>query len=148
VKLARPLPELVESYRRTDYVVARPRIRLRIGARSARLARLLERRCLHSWAFVTAWNPGSFPHPRAANRARDRELRRVLQRRGLTALRATARPRLAGWMNEAGWLVLGIARGEALALGRRFGQVAVVSGTRGRRARLVLCAARRARSEG
>ena len=43
------------------------------------------------------------------------------------------------WQPEESALILGISRGEAVKLGRRFGQLAIVAGRCGRSARLIPC---------
>ena len=43
------------------------------------------------------------------------------------------------WTPELSLLVLGISRGKAVALGREFGQAAIVVGKRGERGELVWC---------
>lgn len=71
-------------------------------------------------AAVSAWNPGSRPLSRGANRDRDAALRRVLRAQGVPHRRC--RGRLGAWCEE-GWLVPDDRR-VVLPLLRAFGQLA------------------------
>ncbi|WP_235910280.1 DUF3293 domain-containing protein [Deinococcus kurensis] len=83
------------------------------------------------WAILTAWNPGAQPTSADLNRARQAQL---------TAEAQSWAP-LPGWNGEGAWredtvILRGVPLPEAVRLGRRFGQAAVVWGV-GRRAALV-----------
>jgi hypothetical protein len=137
---------LLCAYRATDFVVFRPRLTIRIGRRCPRLDRLLASQHVGSWAFVTAWNPGSRPLSRKANDMRHRRLLRVLDdwKRQLPDgrrawLPGVGRPHDETWSPEVSVLVLGMSVADARKFGRRFGQVAVITGSRERAARLTTC---------
>lgn len=127
---------LRDAYLRTDYVVESPRAVIRVGATNRRLDAWLERAGHRNWAFITAWNPRSTPLRRAANEARQRRLVAELRKRGLSFRRGIGRPHARGWTAEPSLLVLGIPAREALALASRFDQHAILTGVRGRAARL------------
>jgi putative PIN family toxin of toxin-antitoxin system len=127
-------PQLIEAYEKALYSVENGPV-LRIGERSAALERLLEEHGAHTAAFVTAANPRGEPQSQAANE------------RAMTALRDSLKwPWLAGegrdpqgrWSAEPSVLVLGIERAHAEALGRRFGQNAIVFVEKGGAPELVL----------
>ncbi len=91
-----------------------------------------------SWAFITAWNPGSRRLSRPENEQRQKALVKQL----------SGRYRLfpgAGigddekWPPELSLLVLGIPREEALALARAWGQFAILLGARGQVAEVTMC---------
>jgi len=67
---------LIDAYGRTAFVADMPRGRLtlRVGARSPELDDLLLKAAALSWAFVTAWNPGSVRVSDLENRRRSGEL--------------------------------------------------------------------------
>ena len=140
-KERRAIQVLIRSYRNTDYVVDTPRIVIRVGMKSARLDRLLEQHAAKSWAFITAWNPGSRPPSRAKNAARNRDLLALLRGRDYIVLHGIGRPRSRAWTPEASFLVLDLSVADALLLGAEFGQVAVVTGRRRGVASLRLCGA-------
>lgn len=140
----RPDPALEAAYRATAYLVHLPGSRpvaIRIGAPLPDTLALLAKDA--PWAFLTAWNPGSVPHPRAANEAAMLSL--------LAELRLEARLRLwhgtgqpdgsAGspWHPEPSVWVVGLQRAEAVLLAARYGQRAIVAGNPGDPARLLWC---------
>ena len=129
-------------YRATTYrvfVASDAAIDIRIGERSPRLDALLSKHGCNAWVFVTAWNPGSQPLQRAENEGRQSELLALLCERGLQWLAGSGVPPDAAWHAEDSVLVLGIDSDEGVAIGRRFGQVAIVAGTVGCPAELVYC---------
>jgi hypothetical protein len=116
------------AYRSTTYVAGE--IRIRIGEDPHLDA--------PSWAFVTAENPRSEPHAPQRNAARMRALSEDL--RAFRTLRGRGEPPPGStWTAEESFLVLGIDRAAAIALGRKYGQNAIVFGERGRPAELIEC---------
>jgi hypothetical protein len=138
-------PDLLAAYVQTTYwVSSQPQpIGLRIGQKSALLARLLAARQVSQWAFVTAWNPRSQLRSDWYNIGRENALLREVCRRGLQWLPGLAAGDGSDWPAEPAMLVLGMSRPEARRLGRRFRQNAVVVGERGGVAQLVWCELRR-----
>jgi hypothetical protein len=135
-------PELDAAYRATAYTADTPDgpLSLRIGVVSAALDRLLAARGASTWTYVTAYNPGSVPCADAENEARQRELCATVMRSGHCFFEGAGVGE--GWPPEASLLILGMEEAEAVSLGRRFGQLAVVVGERGGPARLVWTAPR------
>lgn len=134
--------KLDDVYRATTYRVHAPgarRIDLRIGERSAALDGLLEERRATSWAFMTAWNPGSRPLPEAENARRQAGLLALLRERGFEWLAGSGIPAGGDWQPEESVLVLDVDREDAVAIARAFGQAAIVWGVRGGAAELVYC---------
>jgi hypothetical protein len=132
--------DLLEAYRKTRYEAQTPggKIVLRHGAHSPELDRILDAR-FPGWAFITAWNPGS--NPRLSideNRRRQKELEAALSPRYRT-FPGKGVGDDGRWPAEESVLVLGISRGEALAVGRQFGQLAIVAGRLGEPAVVVAC---------
>jgi len=110
---------------------------VRIGFPNHSLDRALAAHGVSRWAFITAWNPRSERKAHWFNTARHLTLLRTLRRAGLVWVTAVAQSDAPDWPVEAGVLVLGLARGRARRLGRRFRQNAVVVGRRGAPAELV-----------
>ena len=126
------------AYRATSYVVDGPdgAFALRVGETSLQLDELLTRYGKRHWAFVTACNPGSVPLSADENRGRAEELTRVVSEAGYP-FRTGRGVGDGDWLPEESLLVLGIAAEDAAALGRRFGQNAILLGEAGGPARLV-----------
>lgn len=121
------------AYVDTTYrvLVNRKPIDVRIGAANAALDRLLEACDAQNWAFVSAHNPRSQPLPAADNARRDARLKALLDGQESEYLDAIALPDDPGWPPETGVFIIGMDDRAAAALGKRFGQLAVVCGVRG-----------------
>ena len=132
---------LLEAYRCTTYRLAAPGgyIDIRIGRRHPRLDVLLSALSVTEWAFITAWNPGSNLGSTAQNTAAQVELERIVREGGHAFYPGEGIPDLAGWAPERSLWIAGVARAAAVELGRRFGQKAIVVGSSGASAELLLC---------
>jgi len=121
------IPEdLIEAYESADYVVfAEPELVLKIGEPSARLDALLETEQSSTAAFVTAANPRSEKKSAAQNAAALAVLDQVIAAAGYPWRAGEGREPDGSW-REPSRLVIGIYRENAEALGRLFGQNAVV----------------------
>jgi hypothetical protein len=130
--------ELIEAYRDSDYVVfLEPHLVLRVGEPSERLDRLLEVHGAATAAFVTAANPHSRRKSAAENAEAMAALEGMLEAAGYPRYPGEGRNEERTW-REPSVLAVGIYRDNAMALGRLFGQNAVVFIEKGRPAELVL----------
>lgn len=129
---------LKKAYETTDYRVGDV-FTIRCGETTPPLDDLLSAGGHDSWAFLTAWNPGSIRHDDADNRRRMIDLSARIALLGLATLEGEGVGTEGEWPPEPSLLVLGLGVPEALALGREYGQVAIVVGRRGEPARLVFC---------
>jgi hypothetical protein len=134
---------LFEAYRRTIYYADTPigRLALRIGECEAQLDRLLAEHGSRTWAFLTAFNPGSQPLSIAENQWRQALLDDELRAGGWTCFPGEGVGASGDWPPEASTLVLGIGEGAAKRLGKKFGQNAIVVGCLGQPAELVVLGA-------
>jgi hypothetical protein len=132
---------LWDAYRRTTYLAHTPDgdIRINPGRRSPALDRLLKERRLREWAYLTACNPASRRLPEEENVGRQRELVAAVRDLRLAFLEGEGIGADTDWPAEPSILILGIESDAARALGRRFGQLAIVVGRAGQPARLVAC---------
>lgn len=126
-------PQLIAAYEEALYAVQG--VVLRIGERSAGLDALLEVEGVASAAFLTAANPRGEQRSHAANEAAMQVLRASLSR---PHLEGEGRDPQGRWPAEPSVLVIGIARSQAEALGRKFEQNAIVFVDKGGAAELVL----------
>jgi len=119
--------DLIEAYRTALYRVtgtAAPFV-LRVGRHSAELEALHGRHGVDCSAFLTAWNPASQPTSSSDNEAAEARMTAELQRRGYAWFPGVGEDPSGEW-REASVLVLGLARAEAEAFGRTYGQNAIV----------------------
>ena len=133
-------PDLIAAYEAADYVVfAEPELVLKIGEPSRRLDALLESEHASTAAFVTAANPRSEKKSAADNAAALAVLDQVIAAAGYPWRAAEGREPDGSW-REPSRLVIGIYRGNAEALGRLFGQNAIVFVEKGRAPELLVLA--------
>jgi putative PIN family toxin of toxin-antitoxin system len=128
---------LLLAYEMSEYIVFEPKLAFRIGEPNEALDELLESHGERTAAFVTASNPRSKPHSKEENQAANARLlesQRLLCR---TWLAGEGRSPDASWAEQS-FLILGIPLAEAEALGRAYGQNAIVFCEKGRPPDLVL----------
>lgn len=109
---------------------------IRCGCITESLDRLLDVAGSVTWAFVSAANPGSVQLDPSENLRRHEALLSHLRRYALPCHIGVGIGDDGSWPAEESVLVLGLDETAAVALGRTFGQRAVVVGERGRPARL------------
>ena len=118
--------KLIEAYENADYVVfAEPQFVLKIGEPSSRLDALLEHEGATTAAFLTAANPRSKPRSPAQNASALSALDQLVAAAGYPWRAGEGREPDGSWV-EPSRLVIGIYRENAEALGRLFGQNAIV----------------------
>ena len=119
-------PKLMDAYREADYVVfAEPEFELKIGEPSSRLDALLEEEGATTAAFLTAANPRSKPQSAAQNALALSALDQLVAAAGYPWRAGEGREPDGSWV-EPSRLIIGIYRENAEALGRLFGQNAIV----------------------
>lgn len=134
--------ELDRFYRSTRYLVRTDGgsdITFSIDVNSSEVDDLAASAGADSWAFMTAWNPGSNPLPADENSRRQEDLMQILNDRGLKFLPGSTEDPEEKWDSEESLLVFGIDRGDAVELARSFGQNAIVFGRIGDPTQLVWC---------
>jgi hypothetical protein len=119
---------LIASYRAADYRAGSDSaaIILRIDQYSESLAQLLAASGRQCAVFITACNPGSQPQSRVTNRAADARLRAELSRHTDQIIEGASSDPSGIWPAEPSLLALGVELDVAQALGRQFGQNAIV----------------------
>ena len=131
-------PDLLAAYEDSDYVVYdKPELVLKIGVPSPRLDALLEKELAPCAAFVTAANPRSKPRTQEENAEALAGLDQLLAASGYPSRKGEGREANGSWV-EPSRLVIGITRENAEALGRLFGQNAIVFIEKGRAPELVV----------
>lgn len=130
---------LEAAYRATSYEVDGPHARftIRVGEISREADALAADHHAGTWAYITAYNPGSVPASAEQNGARQRELEQAVVQAGYRFFRGEGKGNDGAWPAEPSLLILAVAEEEAAALARRFGQAAFVFAERGTAARLV-----------
>ena len=135
------MADLDAAYRGTSYLIDAPEapIAIRVDETSAELDALLERFDVRTWAFITAYNPYSEQRDAGENQERHRMLLEAVRERGLHSFPSRGVDDDGTWPTERGLLILGIERDDALGLGRRLEQNAILVGVAGSPAELLFC---------
>jgi hypothetical protein len=124
--------DLIQAFRETHYKVysspdsAEVAFTLRIDQPCADLRTAHRLRRVDCSAYITACNPNSQSLTAADNAERQQDLSRELRTRGLAFDSGVGQHPNNGWEGEPSFLVYGLDLEAAKALGRRFGQVAIV----------------------
>ena len=131
--------ELFSAYRATTFCADTPagQLRIRIDKQHPELDVLLDDHGMASWAYITAWNPRSQDTEQGENEANQAALLRDLT--GYAVFTGEGVGADGDWPPEPSLLVLGLVEADALALGRQYGQNAILVGLRGEVARLLNC---------
>jgi hypothetical protein len=133
--------QLLAAYEGADYVVlTKPELVLRIGEPSPRLDALLEGAGAGTAAFLTAANPNSEARSAKENAPGIAALDGMVAAAGYPRQRAEGRDPAGRWPAEPALLVLGIYLANAQALGRLFGQNAIVFIEKGGAPKLIILA--------
>src|SRR5262245_19304345 len=124
---------LLAAYQTTSFEADTPKghLSLRVGHRCLALDALLTDHAVSTWAYVTAYNAGSMRVSDEDNAARHRELEAAVAALGLTSYPGKGVADDGQWPPERSLLILGIARDDAMRLGRQFGELAIVCGELG-----------------
>ena len=119
-------PETLEAYRTADYVVFADRtVVMRIGEANAELDALISAEGAATAAFVTAANPRGEKRSDEENGVANAALQSFVAAAGYPHFWGEGRDPFGGWA-EPSFLVIGIYRANAEALGQLFEQNAIV----------------------
>ena len=111
---------------------------IQIDTTCPELDAILEAHDLENWAYLTAFNPQGCCAPDAYNREAQHRLEYEINERQLTWHPGSTEAEHGDWPPESSCLILGIDQEDAIELGRRYGQAAIVTGHRGAKAKLVI----------
>jgi hypothetical protein len=118
--------DLRAAYLATDFTFEAEgqRYTLRIGEPNPEVRLLLARQSVQGAAFITACNPASLQLGEVHNKLAMRSLRRTLYAH--TVFDGAGQDRTGDWPPEPSLMLLGVSQQYAEALGRRYGQYAIV----------------------
>lgn len=117
---------LVEAYLRTTYRLLSPPFEIRIGAKNVVFEKWLKKQNAKTYAFVTAWNPRSKLLSEEENRLKNKDLEADLKKASRLVLPASNVPDAGDWPSEESFFVLDISPEEAICLGKKYEQNAIV----------------------
>lgn len=127
---------LLHAYLTSVYHVTDLTLTIRISQLHPDLDKLLERHACITWTFITAYNPASQILPEEQNITRHQMLVEDLaEYKCFEGYGVGTDPQ---WKPERSLLVLGIDQDAAIAIGKKYGQNAIVVGSAGEVATLIL----------
>jgi hypothetical protein len=119
-------PELLDAYRNAEYVVfADPHIVIRVGEKNAQVESLIRAEGATTAAFVTAANPRGESRSDMENGVANAALQNFVAAAGYPHFWGEGRDPRGTWA-EPSFLIIGIYRANAEALGQLFEQNAIV----------------------
>jgi hypothetical protein len=129
-KLAKTDTALKMAYEQAIYEVyhGQETIVIHIGEYCRALDHLIAKCDCSAWALITAANPYSQLLSQLENQRRHQKLIEHLHEQSWSLLDALGKDRTGVWTPEPSLLILGIDRFQAIALGRKFEQNAIVYG--------------------
>jgi len=120
-------PNLIASYQSANYhVYATPAFTLNIGIASQCLKALFQSAHVKSACFLTAFNPHSQLLSEEENKLRNDQLITELQEYNLQLKSGIGLCQKGEWLGEESILIFGISLTVAKALGKKYGQNAIV----------------------
>ncbi len=131
----RQMSPLKQAFYTTRFCVFDPQLTLRIDELNADLDHFLDSQRFTEWAFITAWNPFAKTLPDEENQRRHEALQACV--RAYVCREGEGIGTDPTWAPERSLLILGIPRAEAMEIGRRFEQNAIVCGAKGQAPELV-----------
>ena len=119
--------ELLLGYETTCYSVVNPKIDIYLKKGNAELNSFLKEHNFTSWCFITAWNPFS----KALTLDKNNELNALLEAdlKDYNIYPAEGKDTLGDWPPEISFFVGNISREQAIFLGEKYEQNAIVFGT-------------------
>lgn len=130
--------QLRQAYLATSYtakVTPDTLLNIKIGKSHPTLDKLLTQYATDTWAYLTAWNPLSELCNLSSNQQRNKELEKHLIEKPYFKGKGIAQEE--NWEEES-FLILDIEQQEAIQLGKKFQQNAILVGEKGKKARLII----------
>jgi Protein of unknown function (DUF3293) len=127
--------ELLAGYQATCYTILNPKIDIYLGKENEALQSFLKDQNFDSWCFITAWNPFSNALTLPENKALNAKLEADLI--NYVVFPAEGKDTLGDWPPEISFFVANITEEDAVALGKKYQQNAIVYGRNNETARLI-----------
>lgn len=128
--------ELIQAYKATCYSILNPKIDIYLEKENEALQSFLKEESFDSWCFITAWNPFSKALSLEDNTARNKLLEKDLS--AYHVFSAEGKDALGNWPSEISFFVGNITKEQAVLLGKKYEQNAIVFGEAQKKADLVI----------
>ncbi|TVQ43584.1 MAG: DUF3293 domain-containing protein [Saprospirales bacterium] len=122
--------KIVLAYWNTTYRLVGQGIDVLIAKKNDTFIEFLISHNFHSWAIITAWNPGSEVFPSLSNELFNESLKNELEELSCFYDKALGIPKEgSAWVAEVSFFVADISIDEACVLGKKYNQNAIVYGS-------------------
>lgn len=128
--------ELLQGYQATCYSILNPNIDIYLDKENEALQSFLKEQSFDSWCFITAWNPFSKALSLEENTALNSKLEADLI--NYTVFPAAGKDTLDEWPLEISFFVGNISKEQAIFLGKKYEQNAIVFGDAQKKVDLVI----------
>ena len=127
--------ELLMAYQATCYSIINPKIDIYLNEENEEFNRFLKVHHFTSWCFITAWNPFS----KALLLEENKTLNRLLEEdlKGHNIFPAEGKDTIGNWPPEISFFVGDISIEQAITLGKKYNQNAIVFGALNKKATLI-----------
>jgi hypothetical protein len=120
------IDNLIQAYKNTKYKVFNPNLIIEIGVMNYDLNELIGKNNASEWAYITAFNPYSKALSEIENNDRHLQLQEVTK--SFLTYEGHGVGTDSSWEPELSLLVIGISKAEAILIGKKFEQNAIVYG--------------------
>jgi hypothetical protein len=120
------MDDLIKAYLDTDFNVYEPTITIKCGKLNPALDNLLKTNNSNDWAYITAWNPYSELTDVAENEERNYSLKQDLNKYKIFDGEGVGID--PNWQPEKSFLIFDINHDDAIAIGKKYCQNAIVIG--------------------
>jgi hypothetical protein len=118
--------ELLAGYQATCYSILNPKIDIYLARENEALQSFLKDQHIETWCFITAWNPFSKALTLDENTTLNKKLEADLN--NYIVFPAEGKDTLGDWPAEISFFVANISKEQAIFLGKKYEQNAIVYG--------------------
>ncbi len=131
--------QTLQAYLNTTYVTEKPALSIKIGENNMPMNVFLFDNNSFVWAFVSASNPYSSILPEDENALRHKDLMEEVKAMKFRYCEGIGIPSDESWKAEKSLLILDITKKEAIELGKKYNQNAIVVGRINQAPELIFC---------
>jgi hypothetical protein len=131
--------QTLQAYLNTTYTTEKPELFIKIGENNMPLNVFLFDNNSFVWAFVSASNPYSAILPEDENELRHKDLMEEVKAMKYRFCQGKGIPSDESWKAEKSLLILDITKKEAIKLGKKYNQNAIVAGRINQAPELIFC---------
>lgn len=129
--------QLLKAYLNADYCLIKPSLKIKVGENSRELDTFLMDNNAYYWAFITAWNPHTQLLNLVENEGRHQSLMQNLIEARYTFVEGYGESQDGRYPPEKSLMIFDISKVDAMRLGRRYQQNAILYGSINAKAELV-----------